>query len=133
MRCSGKPHQAADAESEKENCFIEMRLQPEIERGSGRTPLTIAIARHHQEAVPPGRNVGVISDTPPTGFDPILIEAFQLVFENDPACRLKIGSRVMELKLPSSWRDLEIVTYAHFLPVDEDLLDDRRRNRIIAT
>ncbi len=83
MRRSRKPDQTANAQAEKQGCLVQVRRQPKIERRGRRIPLPAAIVRNNPKAVAPWRDVRVIRAAPPASFDPVLIEPFQLVFEND--------------------------------------------------
>ena len=84
----GKHGQSGDAhrrQRQKPPRPIERRQHPDAQTVALRVPHAVAIGRDHLERVGARRHVRVIRRAPRAGFDPVVIQSFQPVFEADAA------------------------------------------------
>src|ERR1035438_2614815 len=108
-----------------------MRFQNQIEGGAGRIPDSLAILCDDRKPVAPGRNVGVVRGAPCSRLDPIAIEAFQFVFEEDFVRSLEIDGRVFEFEFASAGAYLRGRTRVRQLSVKHGLLYEHREEPFI--
>src|SRR5829696_4908716 len=119
--------QADDDERVEPVGAIEVRPEPEAERGGLARPDAVVVAGDDQEAVRARPQVRVIGHAPVAAVNPILVEAFELVAVAHLLRRDEAEARVVEVEAAPARRQAQVGRRRHRLAVDAHLLDDGGR------